>query len=486
MTPLSSSGNGPDASVKQQEYRLLPWVVGIAFFMQMLDMSILNTALPTIAEDLKASPLAMHSVVVAYMLAVATFIPASGWLADRFGARRIFLLAISVFTFGSLACALSPTLPALVAARILQGIGGALLVPVGRLCILRAYPREELVKTLSFIAIPALIGPLMGPALGGFLVSYATWHWIFLINIPVGIIGTLLTLRVMPPLFAEEPPAPFDWLGFCLFGTFMITATLALEGTASGTAGNTEGTALSVTAGASLALYILYARRAKAPLFSPALFRTRNFTVGMLGNLFARLGMGAMPFLVPLLLQVGLGYSPLKAGLTLLPISLGAMVAKSFVNRLIRYLGYRWFLFFNTVAVGLMLAAYTRIGADTPYLSLLAFLGAAGIFNSLQFTGMNTLTLLDLPDKEAGSGNSLLSAVMQLSMGMGVAGAGALLNLFNNTGQGVLGAFHNTFFILSAFGIFSAFIFLYARDTQGRIAKQRPPLPPVPPTKESP
>lgn len=170
MTPLSSSGNGPDASVKQQEYRLLPWVVGIAFFMQMLDMSILNTALPTIAEDLKASPLAMHSVVVAYMLAVATFIPASGWLADRFGARRIFLLAISVFTFGSLACALSPTLPALVAARILQGIGGALLVPVGRLCILRAYPREELVKTLSFIAIPALIGPLMGPALGGFLV----------------------------------------------------------------------------------------------------------------------------------------------------------------------------------------------------------------------------------------------------------------------------------------------------------------------------
>ena len=455
----------PDTDAKS--LRFLPWIVGIAFFMQMLDASILNVALPAIAESLDTSPLRMHSVVIAYMLTVATLIPASGWLADRFGTRRVFLVSICIFTLGSLACALSVTLDMLVASRILQGVGGALLVPVGRLSVLRAFPRDQLVKVLSFVTLPGLMGPLMGPVMGGVIVYYATWHWIFLINIPVGVLGIFLTLRHMPALEPKEEPGAFDWPGFLLFGLFMTAVTLSLEGL--GEEPLPLGMRL-LMAGAGLSglgFYCLHAFRAAAPLFSPALFETRNFTVGILGNLFSRLGGGAMPFLTPLLLQVGLGYSPIKAGLTMLPITLGAMIGKSFVNRLIKKLGYRWFLGINTLLVSLMLASYALVDHELPYPFILLLFVAAGLVNSLQFTGMNTITLIDLPDTRAGSGNSLLSAVMQLAMGMGVACGAAILDVFNQGGQDVLGAFHSTFLVLGAMSAVSSLIFFQARHTGG-------------------
>ncbi|MDR0338760.1 MAG: multidrug transporter subunit MdtD [Desulfovibrio sp.] len=447
--------------------RILPWIVGIAFFMQMLDASILNTALPAIGAGFGTSPLRMHAVVIAYMLTVATLIPASGWIADRFGARRVFVFAIMLFTLGSLACAASVNLETLTAARVLQGTGGALLVPVGRLSVLRAFPRDQLVRVLSSVTIPGLLGPLMGPVLGGLLAHYFSWRWIFLINIPVGIVGIVLSLHCMPPLTAEKKPDGFDWTGFVFFGSFMIALTLSLEGLGENPLPLWQRLLMAALGVGGLLAYCVHALRSHSPLFSPLLFRTRNFRVGIIGNLFSRLGGGAMPFLTPLLLQVGLDYSPVKAGLTMLPLSLGAMIGKSLVDRLIKSLGFQRFLTINTLLVSLMLSAYSLIEKETPYLCILALFTAAGIVNSLQFTGMNTITLIDLPNEEAGGGNSLLSAVMQLSMGMGVAIAAALLDIFTTPAPSNLKAFHTTFLILGAVSASSAVIFSRTRNTTG-------------------
>lgn len=433
--------------------------------MQMLDATILNTALPSIAASLNISPLRTHAVVIAYMLTVGTLIPASGWLADRYGTRRIFLYSIIIFTLGSLACALSSTLEMLTAARVFQGVGGALLVPVGRLSILRAFPRKQLVKALSFITIPGLIGPLLGPTLGGMFVYYASWHWIFLVNIPVGLLGLVLTRLYMPSYPAPTAPPRFDYTGFLLFGGFMIMITLSLEGMGETPLPKSDRIVFFLAGIACIFTYGLYSLKAKTPLFSPTLFKTRNFTVGIIGNIISRLGMGAVPFLTPLLLQVGLGYDPVKAGLTMLPLALGAMLGKSCVNRLITIAGYRKFLFLNTLLVSLMLAAFSLIDQTMPYPGILLFFLLAGLINSLQYTGMNTITLIDLPEADSGSGNSLLSAVMQLSMSMGVALAASILDSFTTSGRGVHAAFHGAFLILGAMGALSSLVFAKTQDT---------------------
>lgn len=453
--------------------KVLPWMVGISFFMQMLDNSILNTSLPSIAADFHTSPLQMQAVVIAYMLTVALFIPTSGWLTDHFGARAVFFTAIGVFTLGSLACALSPSLGFLVGSRVLQGVGGALMTPVGRLMVLRAFPRSQLVSVLSFITIPGLLGPLIGPTLGGLLSHYASWHWIFLINIPVGLLGMILCLRHLPRLAAAEDPGVFDWRGFLLFSVFMIALTLALDGMGELHLPPVAIILLALGGLTSLLFYWLHARKAAAPLFNPDLFAIRNFRIGILGNLFARLGNGALPFLTPLLLQVGLGYNPVKAGLTMLPMTLGAMIAKSLVSRLIKAAGYRRFLVCNTICMGLAIASFSLIGAETPYYCILALFTLMGMVNSMQFTSMNSLTLLDLPDNRAGSGNSLLSAIMQLAMGMGVACAASILNICSASGQEVIKGFQQTYIILGALGALASVIFLRAQDTQGYREKTR-------------
>ncbi|MEO8808390.1 MAG: multidrug transporter subunit MdtD [Burkholderiaceae bacterium] len=409
--------------------RLLPWVVAIAFFMQTLDGTILNTTLPTMAKDLGESPLRMQSVVIAYMLTVALFIPASGWLADRFGTRRAFLSAIVLFSLGSLLCALSASLAWLVAARVVQGVGGALLLPVGRLAILRAYPRTELLKVLSFVTIPGLVGPLVGPPLGGWMVEVATWHWVFLINLPVGVLGVFAALRYMPDLRGAADQR-FDWPGFVMFSLGLVMVSLGVQGLGEHAFSAAVSIVLAMAGLAAMVAYWVHAARADKPLFSLALFKIPTFSVGILGNLFARLGSGAMPFLTPLFLQVGLAYSPSRAGLTMVPIVLGAMLIKFFAERVIQRFGYRRVLVANTLALGAMIAGFSMVDRGTPHSMILVYLALFGVINSLQFTAMNTLTLGDLDDARASSGNSLLSVVMQLSVSLGVATAGALLAAF--------------------------------------------------------
>ncbi|RYF81088.1 MAG: MFS transporter, partial [Comamonadaceae bacterium] len=291
-----SPAPAPIPAIAAPSTRVLLWLVAIGFFMQTLDATIINTALPAMAASLGESPLRMQSVVVAYSLTMAMLIPASGWLADRFGTRAVFMCAITIFSLGSLACALAPSLSWLVAARVLQGVGGALLLPVGRLAVLRTVPRGEFLQAMSFVAIPGLIGPLLGPTLGGWLVQSASWHWIFLINLPVGLVGLAATLRYMPDTRAPDQ-VRFDLAGYALLAVAMVAISLAVEGSAELGLGRGGGILLAVLGLAALAVYWLHAARSERPLFSPLLFRVRTLSVGLLGNLFCRLGSGAMPFL---------------------------------------------------------------------------------------------------------------------------------------------------------------------------------------------
>ncbi|WP_061238493.1 multidrug transporter subunit MdtD [Ectopseudomonas composti] len=450
--------------------RLLPWIVAIAFFMQTLDGTILNTALPAMAGDLGEDPLRMQSVVIAYMLTVALLIPASGWIADRFGTRRIFFGAIALFSLGSLLCALSGSLSMLIAARVIQGLGGALMMPVGRLVVLRAYPRSELVRIMSFITLPGLLGPLIGPSLGGWLVEVASWHWIFLINLPVGLLGCWAALRHMPDLRGPER-SRFDTAGFLLFGAAMLLITVALEGLGELHLPTMRVVLLLLGGMACLAAYWLRAGRIEHPLFAPRLFHTRSFAVGIIGNLFARLGSGALPFLTPLLLQLAMGYSPAQAGMSLIPLALAAMAAKPLARPLIERLGYRNILTSNTLLLGALIASLALVDAESSTLQLVIQLSLIGACNSLQFTAMNTVTLIDLDNRDASSGNSLLSVVVQLAMGLGVASAAALLSGFSRElgdHEHVLQAFQATYLCVGLLSMLAAAIFLQLDANEGR------------------
>ncbi|MCD7100035.1 multidrug transporter subunit MdtD [Stenotrophomonas sp. MMGLT7] len=449
-------------------FRPLLWLVSLAIFMNMLDSTIVNTALPAMARSLGESPLQMQSVVFSYALAVASFIPASGWIADRYGTRRTFLAAIVVFTAGSLACALSPTLPWLVAARVLQGIGGALLLPVGRLAVLRSVPREHFLKAMSFIAIPALVGPLVGPTLGGWLVEVASWHWVFLINLPIGLIGFVFALRVMPDRYAQQRQR-FDLPGYAMLAFGMIALSLALDGVSDASGHHAWAMLLAFAGLAALAGYWLHAANSRTPLFSLQLFKVVSFRIGILGNLFSRVGSSAMPLLIPLLLQVGLGMSPMNAGLMMIPVALAGMASKRAAVKLVERFGYRRVLMVNTVLVGIAMASFMLVEPGQHLGWRLLQLALFGAVNSLQFTVMNTVTLRDLDYQQASSGNSLLSMTMMLATGFGAAAAGSLLTAFDahlGGAHGATAALHATFVCVGAITLTSTLIFWQLPETR--------------------
>ncbi|MDO4682308.1 MAG: multidrug transporter subunit MdtD [Lautropia sp.] len=448
--------------------RALLWLVALGFFMQALDGTIVNTALPGMARDLGESPLRMQAVVVSYVLTMAVIIPASGWLADRFGTRRIFLGAILLFTVGSAACAASANLDQLVAARILQGIGAAMLLPVGRLAVLRSFPRERFLAAMSFVAIPGLIGPLIGPPLGGWLVEKASWHWIFLLNLPVGMVGAIATLRYMPDLRRVDV-GRFDLSGYLMLGMAMVTISLALDGMSGLGWAQAVVTLLMVSGLAALTAYWLHALRHPSPLFSPLLFQVPTYRVGILGNLFARIGSGAMPFLVPLLLQVGMGFSPMDAGLMMLPVALSSMGVKRVVTRIIQRHGYRRVLILNTQMLGLCIACFALMTPEQPLWLRVVQLSIFGAINSMQFTAMNTVTLKDLAPAWAASGNGLFSMVQMLGMSLGITCAATLLHAFSSwlgAGQGTdaLPGFRAAFVAIGLLTAGSAFIFSQLRS----------------------
>ncbi|RMN20379.1 hypothetical protein ALQ63_01032 [Serratia plymuthica] len=424
------------------------WIVAFGFFMQTLDTTIVNTALPSMAVSLGENPLRMQSVIVSYVLTVAVMLPASGWLADRVGVQRVFFSAIVLFTLGSILCARSETLNELIASRVIQGIGGAMMVPVGRLTVMKIVPREQYMAAMTFVTLPGQIGPLMGPALGGFLVQYASWHWIFLINIPVGIAGAIATLLLMPNYRMQT--RRFDIGGFIMLAIGMATLTLALDGHKG------MGLSIATIAGlvamgiAALAGYWWHARGNSRALFSLRLFKTQTYKVGLTASLLGRIGSGMLPFMTPLFMQVGMGFSPFHAGLMMIPMIIGSMGMKHIVVRVVNRFGYRNVLVAATLMLALISLSFPLVAMIGWIWLLPVVLFFQGMVNSLRFSAMNTLTLKDLPDRLASSGNSLLSMVMQLSMSLGVSIAGILIGSF---------AHHQV--VTDSPAIHSAFIYSY-------------------------
>ena len=450
----------PSHQALQPEFRLLVLLVSIGFFMQGLDTTIVNTAIPSMAAHLNEDPLNMHSVVVAYVLSVAACIPLSGWLADRFGVRNMYFSAIIIFTLASLGCGQSDSLNELLAYRVLQGIGGALLLPVGRLAMLKVIPRAQFLSAMSLMSLAGLIGPLIGPTLGGWLAEAATWHWIFLINIPMGILGCLITFKAMPNV-TEPSVQRFDLWGFLLLVIAMAGLSLGIENFASTSLSLYWSLSLICAGLAAAVLYALHSHTHQNALFRSKLFNNRVYAIGIIGNFFARLGGNAMPFLIPLMLQVAFGFEPFVTGLMMIPTVLGSLASKPIIRPIIQRFGYRNVLLLNTLLVGACIASFALSGADTPlWLRALHFF-IFGVLNSVQFVSMNTLTLKDLPQQDASSGNSFLSMIMMVSMSIGVALAGTLVNVFSAFFEAaqITSAFHATLICLGCINLITAMIF---------------------------
>src|ERR1700734_2286187 len=343
-----------DAQPSAAAKRLLPWLVAVGFFMESLDTTILNTAVPVIAHSLQVPPLDMKAVLASYTLSLAVFIPISGWVANRFGTRRVFASAIGVFTLGSFLCGICTNIHLLVACRVLQGCGGAMMLPVGRLTMVRAFAKSELITAMSFVAIPGLIGPMLGPLLGGLIIGYFHWSVIFFVNIPIGLCGLYMVYRHLPN-YREKRNYPLDIIGLILFGSGIALLSYVLEVFGETTLSGREVLGLLGISAALLAAYGLHTKRTPHPLLRLKLLAIRTFRVAVSGNLFTRLGIGGIPFLLPLLYQVGLGFSPIQSGLLIMPQALAAMTLKLTMPLILKRFGYRRVLIANTITLGLMI-----------------------------------------------------------------------------------------------------------------------------------
>jgi EmrB/QacA subfamily drug resistance transporter len=406
---------------------LVPLVVACAMFMQNLDSTVIATALPTIAHSLSETPLRLNVAITCYLLSLAVFIPISGWTADRFGARRVFSFAIVVFTLGSIACGISTTLPELVGARILQGMGGALMVPVGRLVLLRTVPKSDLVRAMSFVSVPALIGPVMGPPLGGFIVTYASWRWIFFINIPIGILGIILVNLLVGDL-KETGRRPLDRSGFLLTGVGLATLAFGFENVGRGALPSSAVIALLAIGAICLTLYVRHAGRVSHPIIDLSLFKIPTYASASIGGFLFRMGLGALPFLLPLMLQVGFGFSALHSGLLTFASAAGAMLMKTSAVRILRTFGFRLVLVGDAIISAGFLFGYSLFRPDTPHFVIFLALLIGGFFRSLQMTSINTLGYADVPPTMLSRATSLSSMAQQLSQTAGVATAALLLH----------------------------------------------------------
>jgi EmrB/QacA subfamily drug resistance transporter len=454
-------------------HKALPWIAAVAFFMQALDTSILNTALPKMAADLHESPLSMESAVICYALSLALFIPASGFLSDKFGTRNVFIFALTFFSIGSLCSASSTSLFWLDVSRVLQGVGGAMMVPVSRLTLIKSFDRKDFLKALNTSTLLGLAGPFLGPVLGGFLVEKFTWHWIFLINVPIGILGILFSLKFMPNIRGKS--TDLDVKGLVLVSLAFIITTLSLEMMSDGE-GIHYPILLFIPGVLLLYVYVTHARKNlnvfhKSSIFPLELFKVKTFSIGLAGNFASRLGAQAIPFLLPLMLQLALGFSAIHSGLMLIPLALAAMIMKEMVTPILRRFGYRNVLIYSTFFVGMAIMTLGLFDQNTSIYFLAVNLFMIGFVNSLRFTAMSSLTLADLYEDKASSGNSLMSVSQQLSTTFGVALSAVLLRVFQAPGDSMhldlVDSFRVTFVILGVITLVSGFIFFKLSEQDG-------------------
>jgi EmrB/QacA subfamily drug resistance transporter len=460
------------AELSPRPPRYLPWLAAIALFMENLDTTIINTAVPTMAANLEVAPLRLKSVLTSYTLSLAVFIPISGWLADRFGTRKVFGTAILLFLLGSLFCGLSTSIPFLVASRILQGAGGAMMTPVGRLALVRSFPRSEMIAALNFVLLPALLGPLLGPFLGGLIVHWFHWRVIFFINIPFALLGLALVPKQMPD-YRADPAPPLDAWGFVLFGsgTALLSYVLEVFGEHR-LSGPSMGAFLAASA-VFLAAYGFHARRAAAPMLDLGLFRLRSFRVSVIGGFLTRLGVGGTPFLLPLLYQIGMGFPAWKAGLLTMPQAAAAMAMRMVNRPILAAFGHRRVLLANTALLGVTLIAFTRVGPGTPIAWIVALSFAQGFLSSLQFTSANTLVYANIEDARASRAGSISSTAQQLALSFGVATASLLTARFlggadRGDADRLVPAIHGAFWTLGVFTLLSGALFATLRPDDGK------------------
>lgn len=440
--------------------RIIPLVVASALFMENTDSTVIATALPAIAADLHQDPVILKLAFTTYLLALTVFIPISGWCADRFGARNVFRAAIAVFTLGSIACGLSTTLEGLIAARALQGMGGAMMVPVGRLIILRTVSKSEMVNALALLTIPALLGPVLGPPLGGFITTYFNWRWIFYINVPFGLLGLVLATLYMPDIREEGVP-PLDAKGFFLSGLGL--SALVFGATVFGRdVLPPYGSEILMVLGAALtAIYVRHARRTANPILDLNLLNVATFRSGVMGGSLFRVGVGAIPFLLPLMLQIGFKLTPFQSGSLTFAAAVGALTMKFTAARILKRFGFRGVLICNALVSAVFLGAQGFFTPETPHLLILAVLLAGGFFRSLQFTSLNALAYSDIAAREMGKATSFYSVAQQLSLATGVFCAASALELAQYVRGDLtltVADFSYAFFtvaIISAFSVFS-------------------------------
>jgi EmrB/QacA subfamily drug resistance transporter len=455
---------------------LVPLIVACALFMENLDATVLSTALPAIAGDLHQSPIQLKLALTSYLLTLGVFIPASGWVADRWGARLIFRWAIVIFALGSALCGLANSMQFLVAARALQGIGGAMMVPVGRLVILRSVSRSEMVGALAWLTIPALIGPVLGPPLGGFITTYYTWRWIFWINLPIAGLGLILATLFIPDIQAENSQR-FDFVGFVLSGVALSTLV------AGSSAADTPFIPLNITIVlftvgiVCSVLYYFHAKRSPNPILDLSLLRLPTFRAGISGGSLFRIGIGSMPLLLPLLFQLGFGFSPLNSGLMTFVAAIGAMGMKTAAGWILKKFGFRTTLTFNAVLCALTLIAPAFFNQATPVLLMSLILFVGGFFRSLQFTCINAITFAEVEQPQMSQATSFSSVAQQLSLSLGITvGAGMLQVMLNAHGEKDLTItdFWPAFLVVGLIAVLSLFGFLrLSRDAGEEVAGRK-------------
>ncbi|PHV03932.1 MFS transporter [Janthinobacterium sp. BJB412] len=449
----------------------LPWVVATALFMEQLDSTIVNTAIPSMAASLQVTPLSLKAVVTSYILSLAVSIPVSGWMADRYGTRRVFMTAVAIFTFASVLCGLSVNSPMLVAARLLQGFGAAMMMPVGRITIIRTFPKAELLSAMNFVIIPALIGPLLGPTVGGLIVHWMSWREIFFVNVPVGLAAIYLAHRFMPDYMGEEQ-RPLDLIGLVLFGTGIALLSWLLEIFGEHKIDLTSAAVLLLIACSLLAAYVWHAKDAPHPLLRLVLFRIRTFRVSVSGGFLTRLGVGGLPFLLPLLYQLGLGLPAWQSGLLMMPSAAAAMGMKFIASRLLGKFGYRQVLIVNTVLIGLTIGLYSFVQQGTPIYAIVMISLCLGFFNSLQFSSMNSIAYADVDKADSSMASTIASSMQQLSMSFGLA-CGSLItgwylaDLPQSNRVALTGALHHAFLTLAVMTILSSLTFWTLRKEDG-------------------
>jgi EmrB/QacA subfamily drug resistance transporter len=462
--------------------RYLPWVVATALFMEQLDSTIVNTAVPAMAASLNVEPLSLKAVVTSYILSLAVGIPVSGWIADRFGTKRVFAFAIGLFSVASVVCGLSVNVPMLVAARILQGLGAAMMTPVGRLAIVRTFAKSELLVAMNFVIIPALIGPLLGPTVGGLIVHWMSWREIFFVNVPMGIAALIIIRRYMPDYHGDRP-RPLDVVGLVLFGSGTAIIAWLLEVFGEHTIDELSAVVLLVVALSLLGAYGWHARQAAHPLLRLALFKIRTFRVSVAGGFVTRLGIGGMPFLLPLLYQLGLGLPAWESGLLMMPSAAAAMGMKVLSTRIIRRYGFRRVLIVNTVLSGSVISLFALVVAGTPLIAIVLLGLSLGFFNSLQFSSLNGMGYADIAPDDTSMATSIASTCQQMSLSFGLACASIVaawyLGDVSQTDQlAVTSALHRTFLTVGGLTILSSLSFWTLKPGDGdSVSRGRPPIP---------